>query len=266
MPVRGLRFRFSIRSGILMAIRAFGSVVLLVFAQALAGCNDRRSTPSPISPSGVTQPEPRLVTVTESLSGFGTTDLRDADDQIVQFTANGQLIWAADGTRLSGYYVTTVPGTHGVVTYITGQICDESCVFEVRFGTSGGERRAYLTVDYGHDNPGTLVDIAVVDGRLVMSPTDEFAPGSYTLSGAVTELVNGRVVPVAGIEVHRGVTGGWQAARTDDSGVYNLRGMYTSRDEVGVTAAGFEPFQEAVPISGDTRFDIRLVRSQPIHP
>ena len=242
-----------------MVTRALTSVVLLVIAQALAACNDHGVTPSPAAPSGLV-PETRLVAVAESSSGFSTTDLRDADDQIVQFTVNGQLIWAEDGTRLSGYYVTTVTGTHGVVTYVTGRICAESCVFEVRFGTSGGERRAYLTVDYGHDNPGTLVDIAVVDGRLRVSPTEKFAPGSYTLSGAVTELVNGRVVPVAGVEVYRGVTGGWQAARTDDRGVYTLQGMYTSSDDVGVTADGYQRFQQAVPIAGDTRFDIRLDR------
>ena len=243
-----------------MAIRALAGTAVLLLAQALVGCDG--STPSPVAPSAAAQPEPRLASVTESSSGFTTTDLRDADDQIVRFTVNGQLIWAADGTRLSGFYVTTVPGTHGVVTYITGQICDESCVFEVRFGTSGGERRAYLTVDYGHDNPGTLVDVAVIDGRLRVSPTEKFAPGSYTLSGAVTEVVNGRVVPLAGLEVYRGVTGGWQVARTDNRGVYILRGMYTSSDDVGVTADGYQPFQQAVPITGDTRFDVRLVRRQ----
>jgi hypothetical protein len=242
-----------------MAHRTRIGIALLLFAQALAACDGSGSTPSPVAPSAPTS-EPRLVTVTESSTGFSTTDLRDADDQIVQFTTNGQLIWAADGTRLSGYYVTTVTGSHGVVTYITGSICDESCVFEVRFGASGGERRGYLTVDYGHDNPGTLVDLAVVDGRLRVSPTDTFAPGSYTLSGAVTELVNGRVVPVADVAVYRGVTGGWQEARTDASGRYTLRGMYTSSDEVSVVAEGYQPFQQVVRIDGDTRFDIRLVR------
>jgi hypothetical protein len=242
-----------------MAIRLPAVLTVLLSAQAIAGCTDSSSTPSPAGPSGVT-PEQRLVTVTESSSGFSTTDVRDADDQVVQFTVNGQLIWAADGTRLSGYYVTTIPGTHGVVTHITGQICDESCVFEVRFGTGRGERRAYLTVDYGHDNPGTLVDLAVIQGRLRVSPTDRFAPGSYTLSGAVTELVNGRVVPVADVGVYRGVTGGWQGARTDASGVYTLRGMYTSNDDVNITAEGFKPFQQPVPITGDTRFDVRLDR------
>ena len=242
-----------------MAIRLLAAIAILLSAQAMAGCADSSSTPSPAGPSAVS-PEARLVPFTESASGFSTTDVRDADDQIVQFTTSGQLLWAADGTRLSGYYVTTVPGTHGVVTYITGQICDENCVFEVRFGSSGGERRAYLTVDYGHFNPGTLVDVAVIDGRLRVSPTDTFAPGSFTLSGAVTELVNGRVVPVADVGVFRGVTGGWQGARTDPNGVYTLRGMYASNDEVSVADERYAPFAQAVRIDGDTKFDIRLVR------
>lgn len=235
-------------------------ISLFLVAQALAGCDDG-ATPGPAAPSPM-RPEPRLVTFEESSSGFSTTDLRDADEQIVQFTVNGQLIWAADSTRLFGYYVTTVPGTHGVVSYITGRICDEDCVFEVRFGSSGGERRAYLTVDYGHDNPGTLVDVAVVDGRLIVSPTDRFAPGSYTLSGLVTEAVNGRSVPVAGVTVRRAVTGGWQAATTDEDGVYSLRGMYTSNDLVSVLEDGFLDFERPVPIAGDTRFDIRLARHE----
>lgn len=235
-------------------------ISLLLVAQALAGCNDHGATPGPGAPSPL--PAPRLVSFEESSTGFSTTDLRDADDQIVQFTVNGQLIWAADSTRLFGYYVTTVPGTHGVVSYITGRICDQDCVFEVRFGTSGGERRAYLTVDYGHDNPGTLVDLAVVDGRLIVSPTDRFAPGSYTLSGEVTEVVSGRAVPVPGVAVSRAVTGGWQTATTDENGAYSLRGMYTSNDLVSVLEDGFLDFERPVPIAGDTRLDIRLVRHE----
>jgi hypothetical protein len=37
---------------------------------------------------------------------------------------------------------------------VEGKICEEGCGFEVRFGSENGERRAYLTIDYGHDNPG----------------------------------------------------------------------------------------------------------------
>jgi hypothetical protein len=243
-----------------MAIRALTRVVLLVFAQALTGCDDRRSTPSPAAPSPVALPPATLQSFLESSTGFSTTDLRDADDQILQLDTRGHLIWTPDGTRLPGYSLIVAQGSHGVVSFIQGNLCDGCGAFEVRFGTAGGERRAYLTVDYGHDNPGTLVDVDVANSRLVVTPTEVFAPGSYTLSGEVTELISGRAVPVAGVWVYRAMTGGWQGATTNDRGIYALRGMYTSNDEVNVTADGFKPFQQPVPIAGDTRFDIRLVR------
>ena len=51
-------------------------------------------------------------------------------------------------------------------TLPAGHVCE--CEFEVRFGTENGERRAYLTADWGHDNPGTVVDLAVTGGTLVV--------------------------------------------------------------------------------------------------
>ena len=246
-----------------MASRTLTGVVLLVLAQALAGCDDQGATAGPAAPSPTTRPPATLYSFVESSSGFSTTDVRDADDQIIQVTTANELIWTADGTRLTGYAVRTAPGSHGVVTYIEGNVCPpNSCVFEVRFGSGGGERRAYLTLDYGHDNPGTLVDVEVVRNRLVVTATDVFAPGSYTLSGTVTEVINGREAAVADVAVYRGVTGGWQEARTDAGGVYRLGGMYVSSDEVSIVAAGYQPFRQVVPISGDTRLDIRLVRRQ----
>ena len=249
-----------------MALRALPGVVLLLFAQALAGCdgaNPIRSPGAPTPPApppAAPPPAPTLRAFVESSSGFSTTDLRDADDQVIQLNTANELIWTPDGTRLKGYSVMTLRASHGAAYLIEGNICGGCYAFEVRFGTSGGERRAYLTVDYNHDNPGTLANLEVAGGKLVVTPTDVFAPGSYTLSGVVTEVVNGRAVPVAGVSVSRGTTTGWQGAKTDESGIYTLRGMYASRDEVAIIADGYRPFQHAVPISGDTRFDITLVR------
>ena len=77
-----------------------------------------------------------------------------------------------------GFRVTTLKGSHGPVSFIEGRIRCEGCAFEVRFGTRDGERRAYLTVDYGHDNPGTVVDVEVVNGALVFTKTEGFASGT----------------------------------------------------------------------------------------
>jgi len=108
---------------------------------------------------------------TDQASGFSTSDVRDVQEQIVQFNTAAELIWTADGTRLPGYRVIAnffIPAD-GICAF---------CSFEVRFGTKGGERRAYLTFDYHHDNPGTIVDIEVVGGQLVMTKTDVPVPGT----------------------------------------------------------------------------------------
>ena len=52
----------------------------------------------------------------------------------------------------------------------------------------------------------------------------------------------------------------WQSATTDQNGAYRLAGMYASSDEVAVLKEGYQDFKQVVPISGDTRFDISLVR------
>ena len=249
-----------------MAIRTLTGVVLLVCAQALAGCDGASPVRGPAAPSPAEPPPaapppiPTLRAFVETSSGFSTTDLRDADDQVIQINTANELIWTQDGTRLKRYSVRILQGSHGDAYFIEGSICDGCYAFEVRFGTSGGERRAYLTVDYHHANPGTLANLEVAGGKLVVTPTDVYAPGSYTLSGVVTEVVNGRDVPVADVSVSRGITTGWQEAKTDESGVYTLRGMYASGDEVSIFDERYSPFRQIVRIDGDMKFDVRLVR------
>ena len=182
-----------------MKSRMRAGIVLLGLTQVLAGCDGAGPSRAPTSPSPlpieqpVPQPPPaaKLLSFVEASTGFTTTDLRDAQEQIVQISSANELIWTADGTRLAGYRVTTLPGSHSPVDFIEGKICPECWAFEVRFGTRDGERRAYLTVDYRHDNPGTLVDVEVTGGALVVTKTEMFAPGTFTLSGVVTEVIAG---------------------------------------------------------------------------
>ena len=96
---------------------------------------------------------------TEAATGFSTSDLRDAHDHIVRVDGDGYLIWG-DGTALTGFAV--VDGIY--ITMNADHVC--ACTLEVRFGTEGGERRAYLTADYGHENPGTMVDLALTGNGL----------------------------------------------------------------------------------------------------
>jgi hypothetical protein len=236
-------------------------LLLFVPMLALAACGDSRAPTSPSEPPPESPQIARLLEFHEEPTGFSTTDLRDAQDQIVQFNDAHELVWTTDGTRLPGYRVMAVPGyPRGPVYFIDGKICAEGCQFEVRFGSKDGERRASLTVDYGHDNPGTLVDVEIAGGTLAVTRTPLFPPGTYALSGMVTEDTSKGVVPVGGAVVYRGVTSGWQEATTDASGFYRILGLNDGAQTVSVIKPGFQTSEDLVTVSGDTTFNIRLRR------
>jgi hypothetical protein len=132
------------------------SVLMMALLPVLTACGP---SSSPVVPSG-SRPAPAptpapLAEFVDDLTGFRTSDLRDAQNQVIQVNSSNELIWTADGTRLPGYRVWSVTFPNGRRYYfVEGKICEEGCGFEVRFGSENGERRAYLTIDYGHDNPG----------------------------------------------------------------------------------------------------------------
>lgn len=244
----------------------FPAIALLTLAVGLVGCGDSGpSAPSapgsPSQPSAASTPAPKgeLTVFTDPATGFSTTDLRDVQEQIVQLSSIGELIWTADGTRLPGYRVTH-PTADGKLFFIEGKICPEECAFEVRFGTRDGERRAYLTVDYVHWNPGTLVDVEVAGGALVVTETDEYPPGSPTLSGAVSEMTPKGRAPVEGAEVWRSAGPGWRSATTDENGLYRIQGLYDGTERVGTGKEGYLHHEAVVTIHGDTLYDVELVR------
>lgn len=133
---------------------------MLLLAQGLAGCQDSRSWPFAPSPVAETPPSPPPVSeipFTDIRSGVSTSDVHDAQEQVVRFNTAGEIIWAADGSRFPGFAI----GRFG--------INDGSMA--VQFGTKNGERRAYLvfSLDYHHyPPPAIIVDLEVVDGRLVI--------------------------------------------------------------------------------------------------
>jgi hypothetical protein len=173
----------------------------------------------------------------------------------MQFSTGGELVFPAANVRLPGFR-----RLNGPEQGIEGNICARLCAFVVRFGIKDGEHRAYLTVDYGHDNPGTLVDVEVVNGALVVTQTDLYPPGSPTLSGVVTEATRTGPAPVAGVTVYRGVTTGWRVAKTDTNGFYEIRGLFDGVEEVSTDMEGYETVKSNVSIKGDTRFDIQIMR------
>jgi len=110
----------------------------------------------------------------------------------------------------------------------------------------------------------------------------------YTLSGVVTEVTPSGLVPVEGVLVeesscedippatpssHKSCPAYIsQTTKTDKRGLYSFSGLYSGQENVvWASKEGFEdPFPQhspenseggqAVPIDGNTRFDIRLVR------
>jgi hypothetical protein len=256
-------------------------IFLLALTVGLAGCRGSASFPqSPSAPSVSSPPtgsstvtgpsappvtstpvDPNALVVFREPGGFSTSDVYDAHERIVRFTSGGDLIWTADGTHLHGYSVASDSSYWGPPTYfISGKICDDFCVFSIRFGTRDGQRRAYLTVDYGHWNPGTLVDAEVAGGALAVTQTALFPPGTPILSGVVTEMTPAGEAPVEGVGVYVGVPAGWQGATTDQNGFYRIDGLIDGTSDLVVSKTGYGKISRKLPLSGDTRLDFQLDR------
>jgi hypothetical protein len=89
----------------------------------------------------------------------------------VRFTTGGELVWVPTGTRFTGFPV------YGLT--IQAHSVGLECSFYVRFGTKDGERRGYLTLSHHHDGDYrvNVLDIEVVDGRLVVTESTVRVPG-----------------------------------------------------------------------------------------
>jgi hypothetical protein len=95
-------------------------------------------------------------------SDFTTTDVRDVDDEIIQFdTETDAIIYVATGNT---YQEGSWP--------VDGNSLGSSGSFQVRFGTVGGERRAYFT----ETGPATICDFVVQDPLFLIFPTSETVP------------------------------------------------------------------------------------------
>lgn len=240
-------------------MRLLEGLVIVVAVLGFNSCNGSSAVPSSPSTSSVAPSPPTgLVLFRDRTSGFSTSDLRDAQDQIFQLSAAGEFIQAGENLRVPGYRISG--GVAGGEDSIEGTICVPSCAFVVRFGIKDGERRAYLTVDYGHDNPGTIVDVEVSGNALVVKQTALYPPGSPTLSGVVREATPDGPRPVEGVKVNRGVITGWRQGTTDSNGFYEIRGLLYGVDSIETRKEGFADSTSQLAMSGDTRFDISIVR------
>ena len=241
-----------------MINRSLARIAVLIAANGLFGCSNPVAPPS--APSGVSQSNPPapsqpnssggLVVFKDPLTGLLTSDVRDARGHIVQFTTASELIWI-DGTHLSGHQA-------------NGNIEELSCHcwLVVRFGAVDGQRRAYLTADYIHFNPGTVVAVEITAGGLTVSRTDIFVPGTYTLSGFVTELTDTGSAPIENAGVYRldQEESGWDQTKTDRNGFYEIHGLSDGIKLTGVDKDGYQKVEQNLSIHGDMRFDVQLLR------
>ena len=104
------------------------------------------------------------------------------------------------------------------------------------------------------------MDVEVANAALVVTQTDLYPPGSPTLTGVVTEVTSTGLMPVEGVLVYRGVTTGYRVAKTDTQGFYRIPGLFEGAGAVSTDKEGYESSKSLVSITGDTRFDIQIVR------
>ncbi|MBI1825953.1 MAG: hypothetical protein HY287_12665 [Planctomycetes bacterium] len=106
--------------------------------------------------------ERSLATFTDPTSGFSTTDVRDVNDEIVNFDSDDDsIIYKATGEDYQkGQWV------------VNGNFLDAGQAFEVRFGTVGGEHRAYFT----ETGSTYICDFAVTPTNFGINPTTTSVP------------------------------------------------------------------------------------------
>ena len=129
-------------------VRALALATLLV---GVGACSD---DDSPTSPT----PSLTLASFVDPRGG-STNDVRDSEGDIVRFTVDGLLVWPPTMATFGGFPV-------------AGNLIGPTQGFEIRFGTEGGQRRAYFT----ERGPGTICDIDLINGMINVSPTSQTVP------------------------------------------------------------------------------------------
>jgi hypothetical protein len=146
---------------------------LLLVLAGLAACSgsdpapadigDRVAPAQPLEPGGNLDAE-AFVVFTEPGTGFMTTEVHDADREVVHFHAElAAMVSALNGTSVDGW---DANGTD--LSWSRSGIS-----FRVRFGTEEGERRAYFT----EAGPGTICNLRILGtDQLSISGTSETPP------------------------------------------------------------------------------------------
>ncbi len=114
--------------------------------------------------SQVCGPTDALAMFVDPDSSFSTIDVLDVDEEVVRFDTSAQsIIWAANSQAFQeGNWV------------VDGNFLGATGMFQVRFGTVDGERRAYFTETV----PATICDIFVTDQGIRIVATSVPVPGN----------------------------------------------------------------------------------------
>lgn len=134
-------------------VRALALATLLV---GVGACSDDDD-----GPTAPPQPTLSLALFMDPMGGFSTNDVRDSEGDVVRFTVDGRLVWPPTMATFTGFPV-------------AGNLIGPTQGFEIRFGTEGGQRRAYF-VERGS---GTICDIDLINGAINVSPTTQTVPNS----------------------------------------------------------------------------------------
>jgi hypothetical protein len=166
-------------------MRTFSTVIVAALGFAVAACGQDAPTAPSLPPSGsasgapAPQPPPPVTirAFKDPLTGLSTSDVHEAQEQIIRLNSAGELIWVGDGKTYQ--------------SPLTGNM--KGC-FSVLFGTKDGTRRAYLTLSfdcYHYAPPAVVADLEVVAGELKL--IDDRPPVALPESGAVlfTDPVSG---------------------------------------------------------------------------
>ena len=125
-----------------------------------AACGDSNSPSTPTAAPPPPASTANLAVFSDPSSAFQTTDVFDSNGEVVRFnTVESALLWGAGDLFFDGWVV-------------DGNILDEGRLYQARFGTAGGQRRAYFTERVR----GTICDLSVENGFLQIRPTDLLPP------------------------------------------------------------------------------------------
>ncbi|MBA2305917.1 MAG: carboxypeptidase regulatory-like domain-containing protein [Acidobacteria bacterium] len=209
--------------------------IVVTLATLLTACDERRSPVFSGPPAVPTPPTEPAVTYTLSgtISEDGPTGVTPLEGAVIVVHPSGQRAT----TNREGFY--SIPGVSALP--ITVVVSNAGYIAQSRTMTLSGDTRVDLQIS-----------------RIV----------TYTLSGVVFERTVTGQVPIEGVSVYCDSCGspvGHTFASSDENGYYSFEWTNNGSTPLWVTKAGYRlsgALEDRIvaTVSGDTRFDIEMIR------